>query len=901
MQADSDTRRHESDDENDSLFGSPPPSPGRMGRSRSPSPLAFPSGSSGSNSAQNVGTLALPGSHLFSELPSAYKPLPTVTPTPVLQQQRQSQQPSVRNATDARSGLASTSRVATPIPPPASRAAAKPRKSSKKARTSSTPRPTPPPIPLPNPSDPPPSNFLRNQQALLGLAGLVSGVRPANLALQNTRGSTATNPIVVEDEDDRPTIGRHPPASAHGVPSAVNLPVPSSDAILQTLINQKNVFPVVDALLRLASNGHQAFQSQSQPQYSAFRRQPAVPPPAKKRKLSSVPAGASDWDVPYPFLEGQGPADYRNNWERQRSRQLLVDLIGLVKNAARKAAAKNYYQSLTMQQQQMLWEQKYGTRLGSQSHAQPKVFGHYRPETLHYGLPPGQAPQLPPGFVGYPGTPVNPIAVDLQNSDAGPSDNTIPQSSSDVPPMDSLLPPITSNSDHASTLSLHLDTTPTTQTTNNTTSEFPHLPISDPTSTFNEPSSNDLDDFLTLFNNMPQEELEQIFSMPAMDFSGAEGLVGSSDLNEFASFESLISELGALNGNLGNAMEVDKNPTSAGSTSQASGSSNAESQVAVDPSVYTMDPSLLAIDPALVALSFPSIPRSDTASASMSSQPPVEHRHPQLSIQPNSSISTTLNTGAPPTPTLIGSPLSPRALSETDHGPQTPNWDTMFGEDVEIINGDEGDEQRSSARGGSVTGEGKAGNGTSVEGGRGASEKAGSGTGSVDVDMNMQISTSQDKGKGKEVIRESGTTMQGLLSGQNACTQTRISPVPRASQSPAPSRQSSTPTAIPLFTASQPSTSSQAPPEPTPTSSANPYNPYGNSLYSLAHLTSLAAQTRAKTKNKDEILKRARAMKAQLVEEIQRAKVELWEMTMEAGCLSLLAKEKSLDPSGGGS
>ena len=41
-------------------------------------------------------------------------------------------------------------------------------------------------------------------------------------------------------------------------------------------------------------------------------------------------------------------------------------------------------------------------------------------------------------------------------------------------------------------------------------------------------------------------------------------------------------------------------------------------------------------------------------------------------------------------------------------------------------------------------------------------------------------------------------------------------------------------------------------------------------------------------------------MKAQLVEEIQRAKVELWEITMEAGCLSLLAKDKSLESLGGG-
>ena len=69
MQVESGTHRHDSDDENDSLFGSPPPSPSRAGRSRSPSPLALPGGRSGSNSAQNVGTLALPGSHLLSELP----------------------------------------------------------------------------------------------------------------------------------------------------------------------------------------------------------------------------------------------------------------------------------------------------------------------------------------------------------------------------------------------------------------------------------------------------------------------------------------------------------------------------------------------------------------------------------------------------------------------------------------------------------------------------------------------------------------------------------------------------------------------------------------------------------------------------------------------------------------
>lgn len=949
MQAESDAHRHESGDENDSLFGSPPPSPARAGRSRSSSPLAFPGGGSGSDSAQNVGTLALPGSHFFSELPSAYKSVPTVTS--VLQQpQKQNQGLPGRSMTGSRSGTASASRVATPLPPPAPRTAAKPRKSSKKAQAGSTPRPTPPPIPLPDPSEPPPSNFLRNQQALLGLAGLVSGVKPANLALQNTRGTTASNPIVVDDEDDRPTIGRHPPAGADGVPSAVNLPVPSSDAILQTLINQKNIFPVVDALLRLASNGSQAFQSQ--PQYSAFCRPPgsvsststAAPPPAKKRKLSSVPAGAIDWDVPYPFPEGQGPADYRTNWERQRSRQLLVDLIGLVKNAARKAAAKNYYQSLTMQQQQMLWEKKYGARLGSQSHSQPKVYGHYRPETLHYGLPPGQAPQLPPGYVGYTeqgqsSTQANSIATDSQN--AGQSN--IDLSTQLTPAQDQLSksPPTSTNPDFSSLPTSHLDTTAMTETTTTSTNTPFEFPAFDATITSNDPSSNDLDNFLALFSNMPPEELEQIFSMPAMDPNGAGSSAGSSSQNEFANFEALMNELSSLDPTGGNRMEVGESSTSMPSTFETTGNFKMEEQVMVDPSVYTMDPSLLAIDPALVALSFPSQSQPDGTPASMSDLHPLHSRSdsqlPQISIQPNSGITTTSNTGAPPTPTLIGSPLSPRALSESDHGPQTPNWDAMFGGDVEIVSetGDSGG-QRSSTRGDSVVGDG---NDVRGKGGQGTSEteKERIRTGALfspqnmrkavltkhvrfadslnvgmDVDVNMHLGPSQDKGKGREVGRDSGTgecSMQGFSSGHASSTQSQPSACDDAAFT---STQSSLPfgqatpshsgTPVPLtFTVSQPSTSARPPSEATSTSPYNPYNPYGNSLFSLAHLTSLAAQSRAKTKNKEEILKRARAMKAQLFEEIQRAKVELWEMTMEAGCLSLLAKEKSLDSIGSGS
>ncbi|OSX58858.1 hypothetical protein POSPLADRAFT_1121257, partial [Postia placenta MAD-698-R-SB12] len=62
------------------------------------------------------------------------------------------------------------------------------------------------------------------------------------------------------------------------------------------------------------------------------------------RKLNNVPAGATDWDVPYPFQEGQGPQGYEATWAQQRARALLADLVGLIQGAAKKVAVKGYYQ-----------------------------------------------------------------------------------------------------------------------------------------------------------------------------------------------------------------------------------------------------------------------------------------------------------------------------------------------------------------------------------------------------------------------------------------------------------------------------------------------------------------------------------------------------------------------------
>ncbi|KLO17205.1 hypothetical protein SCHPADRAFT_900836 [Schizopora paradoxa] len=73
----------------------------------------------------------------------------------------------------------------------------------KKARrdTSSTPLVESPSFVLPESGQPPPSNFFRGQQALLGHVGVVAGLKPATLANRSARGENAENPIVVEEEN----------------------------------------------------------------------------------------------------------------------------------------------------------------------------------------------------------------------------------------------------------------------------------------------------------------------------------------------------------------------------------------------------------------------------------------------------------------------------------------------------------------------------------------------------------------------------------------------------------------------------------------------------------------------------------------------------------------------------
>jgi hypothetical protein len=87
----------------------------------------------------------------------------------------------------------------------------------------------------------------------------------------------------------------------------------------------------------------------------------------KRRKLNRVPAGAELWDVPYPFKEGEGPAAYQNNWEKNRGKRLIAELVGLIKDAAKTAAVKNQVEKAPNV-----------AELAT-------ISKHYRVETLFYG------------------------------------------------------------------------------------------------------------------------------------------------------------------------------------------------------------------------------------------------------------------------------------------------------------------------------------------------------------------------------------------------------------------------------------------------------------------------------------------------------------------------------------
>ncbi|KIK63069.1 hypothetical protein GYMLUDRAFT_72304 [Collybiopsis luxurians FD-317 M1] len=376
-------------EDEDSLFGSPPSSP-RIGRSPSPA-LALPSSESIVD-LQNVGTIALPGSHCNSELsinPLAYVPQEVASQPPFRLQ------PNLNYS----AACVSSPRSSVPSTPSSSRASSQAPSNGKRGRRKREHepivRPPPPEIPLPDPNAPPPVNWLRSQSALLGHAGLVGGVKPSTLSNRHSRGSTAVNPIVIHDNEaqnraqDRPSLSGPTPTSSFSLSIPSELPPPSPWEVVQILLRQREIFSVLEDILKLVQGKHLKSMS-VQSNQSAFTAS-TLGPALKRRKLNRVPAGAADWDVPYPFVPGEGPEHYSETWERDRQRQLILQLSSLIKSASRKAALRKYLEQnphLQVQSAQNRNRSDLPASLRKEmEHAMPKVDGHYRPDTAFYGLP----------------------------------------------------------------------------------------------------------------------------------------------------------------------------------------------------------------------------------------------------------------------------------------------------------------------------------------------------------------------------------------------------------------------------------------------------------------------------------------------------------------------------------
>lgn len=804
-----------------------------------------------------------------------------------------------------------------------------PRK-GKRASRRSTPaaerRPSPPPIELPSPTDPRPTNFLRNQQALLGHAGLVSGVHPANLSLQrHMRGRTPQNPIIVEEEEERPSIGRRPLQTQAQTTSA-RLPVPSSHEILSNLVKQKNLIPVMDALVRLvagsavplpppppppgscSTTNPSASASTSQvpppstptappqqpyaypyypypyayPYYygypygytypyaaSAFQR-PAAPytsdnaPQAKRRKLAHVPAGAGDWDVPYPFPEGQGPPGYHENWQRQRGQQLVEDLVGLVKSAAKKAA---------LQKAQGESSASGPPVIGSVEYYRERVLRHYRPHTRYEGQPTTLHPVQPPPMASLMPDPTPPpsraagmqVPVSIGPTSTVPTtpiaspsaaghEHALQTSKPDAPPA-SPAPPTTEVVD------LTVDEA---QDSYASAVAAPQV-VDDVFTTDPLPADtdNNIDDLLAIFNDLPAGDLDALIS--STDFSSI-----NADDFDFSMFDMT-----------GTPPSSDSQSAAGTSTEPTAKTEQTAAEPIVDfdfdMSAPTTDPAF-PIDPELLALPHPGPPPT----AAPSTEPDARPEKP--TVQTTNAITTGLGSGTPPTPTLVGSPLS-----QVDFDPPTPDWNFAFPE-PEI-----------------------AGSGSEPKSGSEAGGEAGAliprhdlrryvltkTSGVLDGTVGEGLPRRQDKGKGRAVEVEGVAIERGD-------TPMSVDQVEQSSTGTTPMQfvVPDAPPLAPLPSAPQPAAGLVPPSHPfDPMDMLEPLRKTLEALFPPQPPTRVSSllvsppvvppkTTTSQVKDREDILRRARVMRGQLLAEIERAKIELWETAMEGGCLAVLGKER---------
>jgi hypothetical protein len=321
-------------DDGDSLFGSPPPSPSLRGRSPNIG-LALPGTRTGISVAsdpltENVGTTALSGLHPFFDIPRS-------------------------------SEASSVSSVTTAWPPahdsaPSSRSqsvrslSGQPSQAPKKQLVR-VPRQLAPPLELPEAADWSSNpHLLRSHPSLLGKAGNVARVRATHLPCP---GSSADDPIVIGDDHGNPqgpaklfqprfaastSVTRPSPSIPAPPAKAKDILARAAASRFAVAIKQNPQFQrILEDLNAVA-----AFRDDSAGQTASSSK--AVRPTKKRRTargaMPSVPAGAEDWTVPFPFKDGDIPEQYNHDWKKASVKKLLGDLINLINTTHSKISSE---------------------------------------------------------------------------------------------------------------------------------------------------------------------------------------------------------------------------------------------------------------------------------------------------------------------------------------------------------------------------------------------------------------------------------------------------------------------------------------------------------------------------------------------------------------------------------
>lgn len=167
---------------------------------------------------------------------------------------------------------------------------------------------------------------------------------------------TKENPIQVDDCHPAPAPSPSPSSApidavnnalialASTVASALKLSNASQDHpplsepavhhVLQSIKHDPKLIPTLQATHEYLNSVPTYHLSQAPgPTGNTVSNPPSRPKRKRKHTGPRVPAGAEHWDVPFPFAPGHAPAGYPTQWQLERGRRVLGELLGLFERA----------------------------------------------------------------------------------------------------------------------------------------------------------------------------------------------------------------------------------------------------------------------------------------------------------------------------------------------------------------------------------------------------------------------------------------------------------------------------------------------------------------------------------------------------------------------------------------